>query len=204
MPFVPAENTVSVAMIFTQANQRIQNVYNVLYDSAPDLATMNTLAEDFISWWTTYLQPVVTSNASLVAVDLTLLTTDEGLAITYGTGLPQAGGNTTGQTAPNNVTVAVKWSTILRGRSNRGRTFHIGLQSLQYDQSTLTVAAHGVLVAAYMALLTTINVTGRNLCVVSKYTGGAARPAAVRTPITTVSIDLALDSQRRRLPGRGE
>lgn len=204
MPFVPAENTVEVAMVYTQTNQRIQNVFNVLFDSAPDLAALNTLGEDFLDWWTTNLKPLQTSNAVLQKIDLTLLTTAEGLAIEYTTGLPLAGGNTTGYATPNNVTVAVKWSSILRGRSNRGRTYHIGLTDGLYLESSLSLVGQADLLAAYTALLTKINVTGRNLCVVSRVSGGAPRAAAVRTPISAVSIDLTLDSQRRRLPGRGE
>ena len=204
MEFIPVENTVRVSMNYVEATQRIQNVFNVKFDSSPDISAMTTLADDFTDWWIASLAPEQAGEVSLQSLDLTLLTTKDDLSLEFVTGLPLTGGSVAAKACPNNVTVAVKWGGNLRGRSHRGRTYHIGLADNQVSGSTLTVGMHTALITAYTALLTKINVIGRNLCVVSYMTNKAYRTAGVTTPIVRVSIDSSLDSQRRRLPGRGE
>lgn len=135
-----------------------------------------------------------------------------GLSVIGTTGLPTTGGNnTTGY--PNNVTLAVKWGTGLAGRSFRGRTYHIGLVITQVDTNDNVVASElNAIVGAYDALRTALdNATlGVEMVVVSRYSGVDAnhkpipRVTGITTPISGVSADPVTDSQRRRLPGRGQ
>jgi len=57
---------------------------------------------------------------------------------------------------------------------------------------------------AFTQLITQSNVAGIPFVVVSKKSGGLPRAIGLSTPVQqSVIVDNILDSQRRRLPGRG-
>jgi hypothetical protein len=59
------------------------------------------------------------------------------------------------------------------------------------------------LIASYADLLGHVNIGANTLCVVSRFHNNSARVSGVATDILSVSADPVIDSQRRRLPGRG-
>jgi hypothetical protein len=102
------------------------------------------------------------------------------------------------------VTAAISWRTAKRGRSYRGRSFHIGMTSTMVTGSTLTAGTITSLTTAYNALLTAVNASGIALCVVSRFQNHVQLTNGESTPITVATIEGNLDSQRRRLIGRGK
>ena len=62
----------------------------------------------------------------------------------------------------------------------------------------------GGMIAAYAQLVSDIHTGGNELVVCSRFHNKAPRTAGVGTEITRVNVDINLDSQRRRLTGRGQ
>lgn len=201
-PFIPFADTCKVQMIFSQYGQRLQNGY-YFHNTAGSfgVAEMGLLAAYMKNWWDTNLKSLVTQDCSLVQIDCKDMTSQNAPGINYTTGLPIVGTAAT-EGNPTNVTVAIKLTTGLSGRSYRGRIFHIGL-----PQTTVTADAvdNNVLTALHSAysILQSAPLTDWELVVASQYTNGAWRTSGVVTPVEAIAGDGYLDSQRRRLIGRG-
>lgn len=212
MAFIPALNTARVAMHFSRDAQLVENVFYVENASGWDATSLEALANDVTAWWTTNLQPVVASNLSLNEVVCTDLTTSSGVSVVYAAGLPAAGGS--GSTAlPNNVTIAIKLITGFGGRSFRGRQYINGMvqANLATDQNTVGPAFVSGFQGFYNTLIATLLADFPPGLVIASFYHGVdslgkpiPRSTAVLTPVTNaVFADNVLDSQRRRLPGRG-
>lgn len=204
MPFIPTENCLQVEMVFIQDGQYVENVYHVQRGDVWDAATAATVLAAFKSWWDTNLKAKVHAAVSLFEIVGTDLTSSSSGRYLYTTGLPEAGTNT-GTPLPNNVTVAVKWATLHRGRSFQGRTYHIGLPEQDVSGNRLTSGAQAGYITAYNTLPSTVHTAdaSSNLVVLSRFTNHAPRSAGVTTPIASANINQVVDSQRRRLPERG-
>lgn len=184
-----------------------QLAMNVLHYKSLDAATADDLeafAEEMVSQWTTFLRPITHEDASLVAVRATSLDSEFAPGIEYTTGLPLAG-SVTGTGLPSNVTVAVRFLTALRGRSYRGRAFQIGMGSTQIvdGDNEISTAYQTALRNAWIGLQSIESDPVFAQCIVSRVSGGEPRVTGVATDVTGVAVDIVLDSQRRRLHGRG-
>jgi len=121
---------------------------------------------------------------------------------------PQAGTFTSaGIALPTDCCIAIKRSTALLGRSGRGRLYWPIWQSPELDTADTIPSSHATFIVgkvqdfdnAIVAALPTAN-----LVLISTVTGGAPRTNGLPESITGYSVaDLAIDSQRRRLLGRG-
>lgn len=202
MPFVPAPRVGQFQLIYEEDGQRVENVINVLNSVDWTPAGLQVIAALFVSWWHDHLQELTTSAASLVLIAARDLTTEDGIAIEWTTGLPQAGlgGN---HPLPMNVTLAVKMSTGLAGRSNRGRSYFVGLDTAFVDGSTVAIGFQEDLIAAWNSLRASLTAADCTLVVVSRVHDGAPRVTAAVNGVLAFSADRTTDSQRRRLPGRG-
>lgn len=206
MPFVPVPNTCQVEMVFDFHAQTCENVYHVVKDTDWSEADLGAIAETFTSWWQTNMRALHHLGLTLTRVKARNIETSTGLGVEVGVSSNNVG-TATGSPYPNNAAVSVKWTTALSGRSYRGRTYHMGLsdaftQTANQNLLTSTFAAN--LRTGYLALMTAVNVAAKNLVVVSKYTNNAPRTTGLATVILGVSVNTALDSQRRRLPERGQ
>lgn len=212
MAFIPALNTARVEMSQSQEIQKVMNVYHVKNTAAwtePDLLALATL---FDTWWTAEIAPGIAPTITLDRVVARDLTTENGIAVEHTAGLPKPGTGGDGGQLPNNVTLAIKWTTGLAGRSFRGRTYHIGVNNgdLTPDKQHVTTVVATALRGHYANLLTRLDAAGYQLAVASFYHGvdpvthkPIPRTAAVVTGIIDAGVETTLDSQRRRLPGRG-
>lgn len=202
MAFVPFEDTIKAELIFLCLDQPVQNVFHYMVDATPDLTTAEDLAEGLVAWWKNNLQAEVHSGVTLYSVECTIMENENDPGILYTTGLP-ATGAAASPAMPNNVTVAVQWKTAFRGRSYRGRTYHVGLTESNCENNYLTQAFAASLQTIYSDLLSvTTNVGPAVLGIASRWHNKVQRTTGVITPVVSCSIDRALDSQRRRLPGR--
>ena len=202
MPFIPVPNCYQATMVFTSSGQRVANVYNVLYEGAALEANLTLVASTLAEWWEDELLAFVPNTISLVLIAVNDIAEEHGIGIEYTTGLPLVGSSAQ-PTLPNNVTLAVKWTTGFRGRSFRGRTYHIGLAENAVVGDTVESTALTFLEGAYASLITALSSAGFPLCVASRYTEKAPRDEGIMTPVLASSIDAVVDSQRRRLTGRG-
>lgn len=206
-PFIPAVGVAQIEMIFEYLGQRCENVFHALVSggAAPTVTQMQTLATAVETWERNFGVNNRHQSCSLVLIRVRDLSTQSGPAIEH-VPVPPPVGTGAGEPEPGNVTVAIKWNTALSGRSFRGRTYHVGLPHNYVNGNQLAAGIQAGLVNPYGALLTGINESGANaqMVVLSYAHLKFWRDAAVATPITNPTVDPNLDSQRRRLAGRGQ
>lgn len=203
MPFVPTPGGGEVHMIFTYGGQVCENVYHVKGLIALTVPQLQQIGEAFRDWWIGSFIGSVPQTLRLERVEVFGLDTETSPGVVISGGTLPATGTNTGAQLPNNVTVAIKWITALRGRSFRGRTYHLGLLEGQVEESNLAGGTAAFLSGSYDNIITDPNLQPFVLSVLSKFHNNAPRTQGIMTPITSVSVDPVVDSQRRRLPGRG-
>lgn len=184
--------------------QQCENVFHCYRSAGWDAGSLNTVGGTFANWWTTDMRGYIANTVSLERIITRDLTTESGVGTEVTLGLPAAG-TAVAPALPNSVSVAVKWGTGLAGRSFRGRTFHIGLCEDQVTANKLVTSVQNNLNDAYDNLRVVLDnaILAIEFGVLSRYHAGAPRANGILTPILGVSIDPVIDSQRRRLPGRG-
>lgn len=203
MAFVPFDNMARAEMIYTLDGQRMENVLNFWKDGGYDSDKLFDLAESLASWFDTTYKLWVPQAVSLVMVTATDISVEDGMGIDYTSTLPIQG-SISYACAPNNVTVAIKYSTMYRGRSFRGRSYVCGVPMNHITGNTISQAYADALVDAFDDLKLLVGDTGTHaLQVCSRYLNGVPRVIGVHTAVNNVSVDRTVDSQRRRLPGRG-
>lgn len=209
MPFIPLPNAARVEMVYDYNGEIVENVFHVLGTVPFDATTLGDVGDVFFNWYENNLQGTQVVGATLEVIKVRALDSDTAPGIENTGGLPLSG-SLTGDSLPNNSTVVIKWVTGLSGRSFRGRTYHIGLGAGDtVDPNTLSSSAQTALLTAYEALISEIETAGYQLVVASLYHGvdtdgkPIPRTEGIATPIIGARLDLTLDSQRRRLPGRG-
>lgn len=207
MAFIPVHNCLEAQLVFNQQGEVVENTLYFAYGNSTeiDYEAESDLAAALADWWDTYIKSLVAPDTSLLRILVTDLNAVDGLGIEYSSGLPIAGTAGSGS-APNNVTLAIKFATGLRGRSNRGRNYIVGLPQQYVADNSVNGAYVANWVNSYQLLTDTENTAGFSWSVASRYHNNAPRtPAGVTNLITQVSVtDLVIDSQRRRLPGRGQ
>jgi len=205
MAFIPVANTAQLDIIYTCDSQRVENTLYARFSTAPDATQIADLAAAVKAAWIDNIMPLLSSTVSLIAVEASDLTSASGPQTIDTGGLPEAGG-VTSRAMPSNVALCVSFRTGLRGRSFRGRNYLPGMSSDAVSEGVNEVnAAYQTSIRnAYLAVQLTIEGVGAEWVVVSRYADGSPRTAGVATPITNVVFtDNVVDSQRRRLPGRG-
>lgn len=204
MAFIPLPNGIKVCMRFRQAEQNTCNVFYVTATGTVDLTLLDGIGDTLKAWYVANIQPWQNTNVSLEAIEITDVSVSGGLGIEYTTGLPLLGANV-GGAMPNNVTVAVKLGTGLTGRSHRGRQYFVGLPEayLAGSKQAISTTFQTTLKGAYDALISDLVAYGVELVIASFFSGGVPRTTGVTTPVSSVSVNPTLDSQRRRLPERG-
>jgi hypothetical protein len=193
----------SAEMIFSWDGQVVENVLHYEFDGAPITADMEELADFLIDWWDTNLKPGSPTTLILTRIRIVDLRTEFSPAVDYAVGLPSAGVGS-GLSLPNNNSIVFTKRTIMRGRSFRGRLYHMGLTEAQVTNNAVASATVSGLITTYNLLKTfagtTVNWT---LGVLSRFADGNQRAEGLMTPVIGFTSDGVIDSQRRRLPGRG-
>jgi hypothetical protein len=198
--FQPVGLTARVQMIFSQAGKNVENVWHVTRAAIPFVAPdLGAIAAVYASWYGTYLRNFQPTGCSFVKLVLTDLTASTSPQLEYVSGLPLAGTGS-GAELPMNATVAVRINTALRGRSYRGRIFHVGLMENQVVGSFIGSSFLAPLVSCYTQLNTQLQAAGYELSVVSYVSAKVRRAAGLATLVSSITIDGGVDSQRRRLP----
>lgn len=201
--YIPAEKVIEARMQFSTPGGVAENVLHYKGDDAPTLVGMAQLGDILSDWWNSEIRPGVPTVFALERIILTDLTTATGSQLEYVTGLPRTG-SSAAAALPDNVTVAITKLTDHRGRSYRGRIFQIGLGRDQVVGDTLIAGLSDGFVLAYQAIRS-VDITTDTLImqVVSYCQDGAWLEVATVTPVTAFRCDDTVDSQRRRLAGRG-
>jgi len=204
MEFVPAPGVAQCELRFLMDGQRVENI--VYFDLGTDPAPVlfNELAQELWDWWAAEMRPLLAPQISLQEVFITDLTSATSETYTYVGGSGPIAGTAAGAALPSNVAACISFRTGGRGRSSRGRNYVAGLIEADVTMNTVDPTTAAALVTAYSELLGAPAITDGVWSVVSRVSGGVPRETALVQPITAaIMTDRTVDSQRRRLPGRG-
>jgi hypothetical protein len=210
MPFVPVPNAALAEIRMTVDSQQVENTLWFAGTTEPDAPSLVTLANNVAGWWIDNYAPLVGAEVILREVYVSSQHSADGPTSTF---VPPV--TTTGaiseEVMPNNVALTVSFRTAFRGRSRRGRNYVVGLVQSQVVVNTITAAVAASWIDAYEAVGTAVSGTGFTWVVASRFSGVDAdgrpipRAEGIVTPVSAVVIvDRIVDSQRRRLPGRGQ
>jgi len=211
MPFVPCLNTALVEFRMTFDGQKVENTVYIENEAAWDGDSLTELVTESQNWWGTNYSGItsnITHLAEVIATDLTSETSSQ--ASIDGGGFT---GTVSGLSLPGNCSVAVSFRTASRGRSFRGRNYIVGIPESKLEGTSIVTTTYATEVTdAYQAFLDTVATAGWTWVALSRFSGvnptthaPIPRTAGVMTPITNViMVDRTIDSQRRRLPGRGQ
>lgn len=204
MAFVPSPQVCEAEIEMVWDGQIVENTLYFQSSAAMDVALMGTLAAALITWWNANIKPGVADTLGLTAVAVTDLTTNTSPAVLTPVS-PTSFGAGGAQSLPNNVALCISFRTAARGRTSRGRNYIPGLMENQVNQNTVIPAVPAAFIAAYEELIGPGTfVPGLQWGVLSRRVNNADRISGLFRPITSVAVvDSTVDSQRRRLPGRG-
>lgn len=183
------------------------NVFNVMHVANPvgaswSQAGLDGLATLMRQTWVTNVIPLQTSQLTLTDVQVVDLSSDTGVESV-------ATGNTPGGSAAGimaaSTAVCWSWKISRRYRGGHPRTYIGGVVQTQVSGvNTLAVAAQTQHVNAAAAIRSAVNSyafagSTTSLVVVHYRRAKAILPVPLVSPITGVTVDSRLDSQRRRL-----
>lgn len=206
MGFVPFPEVYKAEMVFTLHGQWVENVHYFTSNNGQGAAEMQGLFEALDAWWSTTARGYAAADLALQKIKVTDMSAINAPATEYPVTVNK-NGMLVGASLPANVTLAVHWSTYARGRSYRGRTYHLGLTEDKVTGSTVDAAFVTLLQASYEVLIELEDPTATysyRKVVASRISNGVERQNGVATLVTTCTVDPTIDSQRRRLPGRGK
>jgi hypothetical protein len=205
MPFVPAPNIVEMQFRTTWAGQRAMNRIHVNVFTAPTQALCQSVANAGLTWWTGNVVTLTPAALELREVFVKDISVANGFQATASPAGPLPGTNGS-PSLPNNVSICASIRTGLTGRSARGRWYWQGLSESQVTDSTVSAGVLTSIDAALTNLASAIAALGFNWQIVSFQSAGVPRPGGpVYFAVSDiVFVDAFVDSQRRRLPGRGQ
>lgn len=202
--FIPAPDCARAVMNYTVFDQQIANVFYFKRPGPWDLGSLQEQAEEMRSAWNVRLSPLL--SAAVVLLDITITNVavedDEKYVLpcndvgTYSSAAFETTGNT----------FCIKFNTHRVGRSYRGRMYWPLLNANAVNDGKIASSgiADSMIGALALFFADVAGVTGNDHVVVSYQNGCEWRTTAEATQVLTYTYtDLNLDSQRRRLPGRG-
>lgn len=209
MAFVPVPNTIQVDVLYLQDGQRVENTLYFERSGGWSLPQIIDFLEQLNTLIAEELMPLLASSIQFIELIARLLDTASSIGFSMPITPPVSGG-VSGNAAPNNVTYTISFKTGLTGRSFRGRNYVPGLPGSKVTGNTIDSATRTGLLAFYSALKALASESTNPWVVVSRYSGvdGDGKPIPRVTGVTTnvesvTTFDTTVDSQRRRLPGRG-
>lgn len=207
MDYIPVPDVAQAEIVALMAGQRTQWVchYRRTALIGYDVAALSDLAAGIVTAINgSSVKGLFPSTWSLIEVRAIDLSSQFGPAISASAGLPIVG-TRAGAQLPNNCALVITKRTAARGRSFRGRLYFGPLIEADVIDNTVGSTVVSSVIGNLGAVLLTVvgAVENHKLQVVSRYTGGNARVTGISTPVTGWTSDGVVDSQRRRLPGRG-
>lgn len=203
MAFIPVPNVVQTELLYTWQGQECATILAYVSASPWNISKCEELGDGLEDAIQNGMRGFMSNTLQFNGIRFVDLSDQNGFVFDYVTGFPKTGA-LTGASMPNNVACVVTKRTPLRGRSFRGRIYMPGLTE---DNVTANAIA-GSLVTAYISfwnacLSFPLTADEALLCVVSRQSNNAPRTTGLATVVTHFTCDGIIDSQRRRLPGRG-
>jgi hypothetical protein len=185
-----------VAMIMQRDTRQVVNTFHVQKTAAWTAGDLSSLALAVKVWWTTYYKPMIPSQYALTQIQVRVYDPVAPLAYDLNVSPPEAGTRGTTPEA-GNVTLSMSTRTGYAGRKFRGRMYLAGIGTGDISVTDTVVSALSTLAAnAIATLIASALPAGMALTLFHRFTN-------TFTDITAYVIENVVDSQRRRLPGRG-
>lgn len=200
MAFQSVPETAAVIIEYLQNGE---NVINTVYARKPGgytLTTLGQLANSVDNAVAADWLPIQTEDTAYVRTIVRGLENQEDLEV------EDSGGAGPGEVIirglPNNVTLSIKKTSGLTGRTARGRLYWIGLaiSQLSTDENVVVAADVTAIVAAVEAIRTSLAVLGWFPVLVSRFLDGVKRDEGTTLAwVDSVAVNANVDSQRGRL-----
>jgi hypothetical protein len=189
---------------YTKDSAHCQTRFNYILPAPPSQTDLDNIASGIGNLRVGYLVPRMPGDCYLTNVTVTDLTTATGAQSVF-TFPPNTQGGLPGVACPSNVALAISNRTALRGRSYRGRNYVPGGSSFTTTQSAVSGAYANAWLATLAVVDSIVTGVGGWPVIISRFTGGMPRPVAIITALVYRGlVNYVTDSQRRRLPGRGQ
>lgn len=203
MAFQPAPGIVEANVRMTLYGQEIENTLYFQTPGVPTGAEVQAVAGVVEDWYTENVLAVLSNNLVYRETYARSLATAAAPDWTANAHAGDVGGNVS-PALPGNVAWTVKFLTGLTGRSYRGRNYVPGIAEADNSGNQISGALAALLVAGYGELIATAEDNDFTWVVLSRVQNGVVLANAIGAPVVSVGFaDLNLDSQRRRLTGRG-
>lgn len=189
---------------FLLFNQIVENVYDVEAPTGIDAAALADCRDAFVAWLNGTYMGSISHDCAFTGLEIQNLSIENGSIISYTSPTPVAGGANSAS-EPGNVSFCLSARTGQSGRSFRGRKYVAGVPVVFRSGNQVTADWAADILAALNGLISTLNAINQVLVVVSRIADGVERLTGLSTPIDNFTYtDLNIDSQRRRLTGRGK
>lgn len=204
MPFIPIPETAKCAVVQSRAGELMVNVFYFQRAGTWGLTELQQLSDAVRDSWSANIMDVLNQSVQFLRVESRGMRAQADITTTSIVS-PARFGEDTSPALPGNVAFCVTHTTGLTGRSNRGRTYFGGLGEARVSGDTILQPIADILVSYLFALRSAAAAVGWEHVVVSLYSNNAPRATGVTIPVTGYRYaDRTLDSQRRRLRGRGQ
>lgn len=201
--FIPTADTVKVDLSGRLFGQVLDNTLWYLHRAgAPSIADMVALGVMVNDYWEGNIVQWLSQDYSFLGCVVTLQTS----VVSPAVNVPVTGvsGTIAEDSMPGGTCLAVKFSTAGRGRSSRGRNYISGIPAVNTSGNQVSGVFAGNITVGYNQYFSSDIAADWMWVVVSHQTAGAPRAAGLPQEVINASVsDLNLDSQRRRLTGRG-
>lgn len=200
MAFVPIPQVMKVVPEFLYpGGNYAYNTFYVAAESEVVLGSLEAVVGVYDGWFSEFADAQVASTVKLTRITATDMTEEGGIQYTLdlGAGVP---GTNLGAVMPANVTLAVSFRTGFSGRTNRGRSYWVGLTESQVTGDFVGDAAAEAIRLCWTYLAEGLTELSYTHVVVSKVLNGVPRVTPQIRPVTEyLMVDTRVDTQRRRL-----
>lgn len=203
MPFQAVPNVLQTDVVMTYGGQTCINTFYTFnaggWESLPDV---ETVTDQTASWVVATWRVNFSSSLIFERVESRDIGLAEGLY--YSVDLPFTPGSNANPGSPSNVSLAIKRVSHLTGRRNRGRIYLVGIPETETTQTAVN-DAYAANCADDLNILNGLIVTAGFIpVIVSRVGEGGLGNPGTSIPIASWQVgDVFIDSQRRRLAGRG-
>jgi len=203
--FIPAPSVAHVFLNYREFGQQLQNNLWFLGLAQWDTSSLRELADAAIANWVTDMGAEIATAVqlfSVIAKDMEVL---DGAAVERIPGSTLLG-TRNNEPMPSGVTLTTTFLTELTGRSHRGRVYNVGITDDMVSGNAVSAILAGTISSNWDNFITHMiegctNAAGQ---VVASYCYNLNwRTTAEITPVTGFRTEVNIDSQRRRLTGRG-
>lgn len=199
MAFITLPLGIRVAVEFTIQDAIVVNVYHVTTTDPIVSIKLLDIAQLFVDWWGSDQKTDFSHDIALTSVTALNVSIPNGEKQTVIVSPPEQGIINT-PAPPNNVAFVISYATAQTGRSFQGRSYLAGLPEDAITDNDLSIAKVANLVTSSIALTADLIQANAELVVASFQAGGVPRVTGLATPVTVVSMNTRVDTQRRRLP----